>query len=108
MRGRRGDVIVSGGEKIWPEAVERVLSTHIDVRDVAVGRADDAEWGHRAVAYVVPAEPTSPPSLDVLRDYVKEALPAYMAPRQLVLVESIPRTALGKIRRAALRLDSDI
>jgi O-succinylbenzoic acid--CoA ligase len=55
------------------------------------------------VAYLVPADPTAPPSLEALRDHVALSLPRYMAPRQLILVpEGLPRTASGKVRRAAL------
>jgi len=99
--GRIGDVIVTGGEKVWPEPVEAVLREVPGVADVAVGGAPDEEWGHRVVARVVPADPSVPPTLEALRDAVKATLPAYAAPKELVLVTSIPRTALGKVRRVA-------
>jgi O-succinylbenzoic acid--CoA ligase len=70
------------------------------VADVAVAGLPDAEWGAVVTAFVVPAG--APPSLDALRDHVKAELPAFAAPRHLILLEAIPRTALGKIRRAAL------
>jgi O-succinylbenzoic acid--CoA ligase len=100
--GRRGDLIVTGGENVWPEAVESVLRTHPAVAEVAVAGRPDPEWGARIVAYVVPAEAVDPPHLDDLRGHVKETLPAFAAPRELVLVPSLPRTALGKVRRSAL------
>jgi O-succinylbenzoic acid--CoA ligase len=102
VHGRRGDMIVSGGENVWPEPVERVLASHPAVADVAVVGRADPEWGQRVVAFVVAAEPASPPSLDSLRDHVKEQLPSWCAPRQLVLVPALPRTALGKVRRGDL------
>ena len=102
VHGRRGDMIVSGGENVWPEPVERVLVGHPDVVEVAIaGRADPA-WGQRVVAFVVPAAAADPPSLDSLRDHVKQELPPWCAPRQLVLVDALPRTALGKVRRGDL------
>ena len=66
-----------------------------------IGQPDD-EWGAVVVAHVVPTDPREPPTLDVLRGHVKETLPAYAAPRRLVLVERLPRTALGKVQRDAL------
>lgn len=102
VAGRAGDVIVTGGEKVWPEPVEAVLRGATGVADVAVVARPDPEWGHSVTAYVV-AAPTGPPSLAELRAHVKEHLPAYCAPRALVVVDHLPRTPLGKLRRAALR-----
>lgn len=100
--GRLADVVVTGGEKVWPEPVEAALRRHPDVAEVAVAGRPDAEWGERVVAWVVPADPACPPALEALRAAVKEVLPAYAAPRQLVLVDRLPRTALGKVRRHLL------
>lgn len=100
VEGRMGDVIVSGGEKVWPDPVERVLRRLPSVADVAVAGRPDPEWGHRVVAWVV-AE-GEPPTLEELRDAVKAELPAYAAPKELVVVTGLPRTALGKLRRGEL------
>ncbi|MBA3303355.1 MAG: hypothetical protein H0U26_05740, partial [Acidimicrobiia bacterium] len=105
VAGRVGDVIVTGGEKVWPEPLETVLATHPAVVDVAVAGRPDPEWGARVVAFVVPAEGAEPPTLDGLRAFVRERLPAYAAPRELVLVDAVPRTLTGKVRRAAPTLD---
>ena len=99
VEGRIGELIITGGENVWPQAVETVLSQHPAVRDVAVAGRPDAEWGEVVVAYVVAGD--DPPSLDELRDHVRASMPAYNAPRVLVLVDEVPRTALGKIVRAA-------
>lgn len=100
--GRRGDLIITGGENVWPTAVERVLTSHPDVAEVAiVGRPDD-EWGQRVVAVVVARDPSAPPALAALRDHVKASLPGYAAPRELELVAGLPRTASGKVRRDEL------
>ena len=95
--GRRRDLIISGGENVWPEPVEAVLRRHPRVADVAVGGEPDPEWGQVVTAYVVAAG--DPPTLDELRDAVKQELAPHSAPRHLVIVPAIPRTALGKIRR---------
>jgi O-succinylbenzoic acid--CoA ligase len=101
--GRRGELIISGGENVWPTAVEAVLATHPDVAEVAVvGRADQ-EWGQRVAAVVVPADATRPPGLEALRDWVKAELAPWAAPRELDLRAQLPRIGIGKIDRAALR-----
>ena len=103
VAGRLDDLINTGGERVWPAEVEAVLQEHPAVAEVAIIGRLDPEWGQRVVAYVVPADPTAPPSLEALRDHVALSLPRHTAPRQLVLVpEGLPRTASGKVRRAAL------
>lgn len=102
VHGRRGDLIITGGENVWPAAVERVLSEHPAVAEVAVVGRPDPEWGQRVVAVVVPTDATAPPSLDELRPWVKQTLPAYAAPTAVELVRHLPRTQSGKVRRASL------
>ncbi|MBS1848673.1 MAG: AMP-binding protein [Actinobacteria bacterium] len=102
VTGRRDQMIVTGGENVWPEAVEAILRDAPGVADVAVTGRSDPEWGQRVVAVVVPTDPAAPPSLEALRSAVGDALARYAAPREVELVTSIPRTALGKIRRGEL------
>ena len=94
--GRIGDVIVTGGEKVWPEAVERVLAPHVG--DFAIVAKPDPEWGQRVVFVHVGASI----GLAACRDLVKAELPAYCAPTLSVRVSAIPRTASGKVQRRAL------
>jgi O-succinylbenzoic acid--CoA ligase len=104
--GRRGDLIITGGENVWPDPVEAVLRRHPDVEDVAIHGVADPEWGQVVVAVVVPRDPTEPPSLEQLRDHVKMELPAFNAPRRVTFVAELPRTTLGKVERSRLpRLD---
>jgi o-succinylbenzoate---CoA ligase len=100
--GRRDDLIISGGVNVHPVEVERVLAGHPAVRDVAVAGAPDPEWGQRVVAFVVPAQPADPPSLDQLRGFVRQRLAAANAPRDLVLVAELPRSPSGKLLRRRL------
>lgn len=100
--GRADDLIRSGGEKIWPEEVERALMEHPKVRDVAVVGRPDPDWGQEVAAFVVPALVDDPPDLDDLRAWTSERIARFKAPRGLVLVPEIPRTSSGKIRRGAL------
>lgn len=102
VHGRRGDLIVSGGENVWPEMVEAAIRTHPGVLDVAVYGRDDAEWGQVVTALVVPADPDVPPSLDSVREHVKIGHPGYLAPRRVVFCADLPRTTLGKLQRAHL------
>lgn len=100
VAGRADELIITGGENVWPGPVEDLLRTHPMVADVLVRGEPDHEWGERVVALVVPTDPARPPSLDQLRDHVKAGLPPASAPRLLRLVPSIPRTSLGKpVRR---------
>lgn len=101
VHGRAGDVIVTGGEKVWPERVEAVLRVVAGVADVAVVGRPHPEWGHEVIALVVADGP--PPSLEAIRGAVRETLPAWCAPHAVVMVDGpLPRTSLGKLRRAEL------
>ncbi|MBO0747295.1 MAG: long-chain fatty acid--CoA ligase, partial [Acidimicrobiaceae bacterium] len=102
VSGRLSDLIVTGGENVWPAPVEDVLRRHPLVADVAVAGRPHPEWGEEVVAWVIPADPGRPPSLDGLRALVRETLAGYAAPRRLVLVEGFPRTSIGKVQRALL------
>lgn len=100
VRGRAGEVIMTGAEKVFPSDVEGVLRGYPGIADIAVWKRPDPEWGDRVVAFVVP-EGTAP-SLAGLRTYVAEHLAPWAAPRELVLLERLPRTASGKLQRSAL------
>jgi len=100
--GRADDLIISGGENLWPEPIEAVLRSHPGVDDVAVIGRSDPGWGQRVVAVVVPANPAWPPSFDELRRFVSDRLSPVHAPRELVVVDHLPRTSLGKVRRPDL------
>lgn len=102
VHGRRGDLIITGGENVWPTAVEQVVAGAPGVAEVAVVGRPDPTWGQQVVAIVVPDDPAEPPTLDAVRAHVKEQLPAFAAPHSLELVEALPRTLLGKVERHAL------
>jgi O-succinylbenzoic acid--CoA ligase len=100
--GRMSDLVITGGENVWPHAVEAAIAVHPLVGEVAVGGRPDPEWGERVVAWVVPADPNEPPDLTTVRTVVADQLPAYAAPRELVLVASLPRSTAGKVARHQL------
>lgn len=103
--GRIDDLINTGGEKVWPHEVEVALREHPKVAEVGVGGRQDPEWGQRVVAFVVPADATEPPGLDELRAFAAARIARHKVPRELVLVDELPRTFSGKLRRAALARD---
>jgi O-succinylbenzoic acid--CoA ligase len=102
VHGRLAEVVVTGAEKVWPSSVEAVLASHPRVTEVAVWKRPDPEWGERVVAWVVPTDRADPPTLDELADLVGGRLARWAAPKELVLVDALPRTASGKVRRTEL------
>ena len=102
VHGRSDDAIRTGAETVWPHEVERALRDHPKVSDVAVAGRPDPEWGQRVVAFVVPALLDDPPTLEDLRAHTSERIARFKAPKDLVLLIDLPRTASGKLRRDAL------
>jgi O-succinylbenzoic acid--CoA ligase len=100
--GRVDDVIVTGGVKVVPGEVAELLATHPAIAQVAVLDRPDEEWGQLVVAVVVPEAVAAPPTLDELRRHVLEHAPAAFAPRELVVVDSLPLLSSGKVDRRAL------
>lgn len=101
VEGREGDLIITGGENVWPETVESRLALHPSVVECCVAGVPDREWGHAVHAWIVPVGGAII-TLEDAREFVKETLPPWCAPRAIHLVDSIPRTSLGKPRRAML------
>ncbi|MCV7428835.1 o-succinylbenzoate--CoA ligase [Mycobacterium montefiorense] len=100
--GRADDAISSGGLTVLPQPVEAVLGTHPAVGDCAVfGLADD-RLGQRVVAAIVVRDGFAPPTLDALRAHVARTLDSTAAPRDLRIVDALPRRGIGKLDRAAL------
>lgn len=100
IEGREGDLIITGGENVWPETVEEAIRTLKIVTDVCVAGVADPEWGHAVHAWIV--GPPTEITLDFLRGHIKQTMPAHCAPRAIHFVSEIPRTALGKPQRSVL------
>lgn len=100
---RLNDIIISGGENIAPAEVESVIATHRDVRDVLVVGVGDERWGEVPVALVVSAADASADVADELRTLCRENLAPFKVPTRVYVVDALPRTDLGKARRAAAR-----
>ena len=103
IRGRADDVINTGGHKVIPGEVAAALSSCPGVREVVVVGRPDPEWGERVTAVVVPADPSDPPGLELLRIHVRGTLPRYASPSEVVLTEAIPVLPSGKPDLAALK-----
>jgi O-succinylbenzoic acid--CoA ligase len=95
---RRSDLIVSGGENVYPAEVEAILLGHPAVGEVCVVGVDDPEWGQVVAAVVVPAaEQQLQP--DDLVQYGREHLAGYKQPRRVLMIDALPQTASGKVQR---------
>jgi O-succinylbenzoic acid--CoA ligase len=103
VRGRADDVINSGGEKVVAGEVEHVLRSCPGVRDAVVVGTPDPDWGELVTAMVVAADPADPPRLEEVRDYVRDRLPRYAAPRSMVLIDKLPMLPSGKPDRQQIR-----
>jgi acyl-CoA synthetase (AMP-forming)/AMP-acid ligase II len=99
--GRDDDMIVSGGENVFPAEVEDLLSGHKAVADVAVYGVDDEKFGQRLKAAVVKRKGQDASEKE-LKDYVKANLAGYKVPREIDFVDELPRTATGKILKREL------
>jgi acyl-CoA synthetase (AMP-forming)/AMP-acid ligase II len=105
LTGRKGDLIIRGGENVYPEEVERVLRTHPAVRDAAVVGEYDHRLGQRVVAHVVLATGIDPPSPAELRAHAREVLAGFKVPERWVFAHELPRNAAGKVLRRLLLTD---
>jgi fatty-acyl-CoA synthase len=100
---RKKDMIISGGENVYPVEVEQVLYRHPGVAEVAVIGIPDERWGEMVCAVVVPKEGSTIAGEDVIR-YVRERIAHFKSPRRVEVVDELPRTATGKVLKRELRL----
>lgn len=99
--GRDDDMIVSGGENVFPQEVENLLEERDDIAEVAVVGVDDVEFGKRLRAFIV-AEPGTSPDAAEIKLHVKNNLARHKVPRDVVFVDELPRNATGKLLRRVL------
>ena len=101
IRGRLKELIISGGFNVYPREVELVLETHPAVDEVAVAGVPSDAWGEEVTAYVVPAQAAQVDESELIA-FARERLAAYKCPRRVVVVEKLPRNAMGKVERSKL------
>ena len=101
--GRAKELIISGGFNVYPREVEEVLASHPAVADVAVVGTPSGEWGEEVTAFVVVRSGHDAPDREELREFCHEQLARYKLPRRVVIVDTLPRNALGKVVKHELR-----
>ena len=104
VEGRDDDMVVSGGENVYPQEVEDVLVRHVDVLEAACVPVDDPQWGQRLVAYVAVVPGSKVTEAD-LAGHVKQQLARYKVPRSIRFCEELPRNATGKVLKRELTAD---
>ncbi|MEB3063963.1 acyl-CoA ligase FadD12 [[Mycobacterium] zoologicum] len=104
--GRDDEMIVSGGENVYPIETEKALTKHAAVAEAAVIGVDDADYGQRLVAFVVLA-PGASASPDELKQHVRENLAGYKVPRDITIMDALPRNNTGKVLRRELQAMTD-
>jgi len=102
VSGRDDEMIVSGGENVFPAEVEDLISGHPDVVEATAVGVEDKEWGHRLRAFVVKTDGASIGEDDI-KSYVKEHLARYKVPREVVFLDELPRNPTGKVLKRELR-----
>ncbi|MFD7919450.1 AMP-binding protein [Streptomyces sp. NPDC059740] len=101
--GRIKDVIIRGGENVYPREVEEFLHGHPRIADVQVVGARHERYGEEVLACVVPVDPADPPTLTELRAWCAQRLAHYKVPSRLQVLDSFPMTVSGKVRKVELR-----
>jgi acyl-CoA synthetase (AMP-forming)/AMP-acid ligase II len=102
VEGRDDDMIVSGGENVFPQEVEETLAAHPKVTEAAVIGVEDEKWGQALKAYVVKRGSVSE---SALRKHVKDNLAGYKVPREVVFIDELPRNPTGKVLKRELEDD---
>jgi fatty-acyl-CoA synthase len=102
VTGRLKDMIIRGGENIYPREIEDCLFVHPGVMDVAVVGVPDDKWGEQVAAFVK-VRPSSPPTIEELTEFVREHLSSHKRPRHWIFVDDFPLTPSGKIKKFELR-----
>ncbi len=103
ITGRLKDMIIRGGENIYPREIEALLSEHPRVANAVIIGVPDEKWGEQVAAVIQPVSSEEPPSPAELHDYCRAHLAAYKTPKLWCFVDQFPTTATGKIQKFVLR-----
>ncbi|MFK4221912.1 AMP-binding protein [Streptomyces sp. NPDC019890] len=101
--GRIKDMIIRGGENVYPREIEEFLYTHPKIADVQVVGVPDDRYGEEILACVIPRDPAEPPSLEDIAAFCREQLAHYKIPRRVEILADFPMTVSGKVRKVELR-----
>jgi len=102
IRGRLKELIISGGFNVYPREVELVLETHPAIEEVAVAGVPSDDWGEEVTAFVVPAKEQEIVESEIIA-FARERLAIYKCPRRVVVIDRLPRNAMGKVERSRLQ-----
>lgn len=105
IRGRIKDLLISGGENVYPAEVENVLASHPAILEAAVVGKPDEKWGEVGCAFLLPRPGHEIPTDRELIRFCRERLASYKAPKTFIAVEEFPRTAAGKVQKHLLKID---
>lgn len=102
---RKDDLIITGGEHVYPSEVEKVVGSHPDVLEVGVAGLPDEKWGEAVTAFVIPKDPDDPPTEEEIIAFCRGKMAGYKRPKAVRFIsqEEMPRTGSGKIQRRQLR-----
>jgi fatty-acyl-CoA synthase len=106
--GRIKDMVIRGGENVYPREIEEFLYTHPDIADVQVVGVPDARYGEELCAWIVMKDGRTPLDVDAVREFCSGRLAHYKLPRYVMVVEEFPMTVTGKIRKVQMREESTV
>ncbi|MFI2739793.1 AMP-binding protein [Streptomyces sp. NPDC018711] len=101
--GRIKDMIIRGGENVYPREIEEFLYGHPKIADVQVVGVPDERYGEEILACVIPRDPAAPPTLDEITAFCRDRLAHYKIPRRVEILTEFPMTVSGKVRKVELR-----
>ena len=103
---RKDNLIITGGEHVYPSEVEKVIGSHPSVLDVAIIGLSDEKWGEAVTAFIIPKDPNDPPDEKEIISFCRDKITSYKRPKEVHLIsqEEMPRTGSGKILHRALRM----
>ena len=107
ITGRIKDMVIRGGENIYPREIEEFLLTHPDVRDAQVVGVPDSKYGEELMAWVRMKEGATPLTPASLKEFADGKLAHYKVPRYVQVIEEFPMTVTGKIRKVELREEGE-
>jgi fatty-acyl-CoA synthase len=104
--GRRGDMVIRGGENVYPREIEEFLNTHPDVDDAQVVGVPDATYGEEICVWIQMKPGRPPLDVDAVRSFAAGKLAHYKIPRHVLIVDEFPMTVTGKVRKVDMRAES--
>jgi long-chain acyl-CoA synthetase len=99
---RLKDMIITGGENVYPREVEELLYTHPEIQEFAVVGLPDKDWGERVTAFIVPHRDQQPETA-ALKSFLKKHLAGFKVPKEFIVVEDLPKNNAGKLLKREIK-----